>query len=307
MAKYQHSFNRYRIRFLSADTKFAIRKYLGTWVIRAGAYLAYAAKPFIPETFVRLDRPIFMIGCSRSGTTLFVDMFARHPDLAHWSEAGQIFELGYFDPDIDHVRTERDATPFHAWRLKAFLGLYTRLRGKARFVNKNLENSMRIRFLKAIFPDALFLHVIRDGRAVVRSSYAQIMKDRYRSRYALGFFPKPPAWKTYLPLPLLLRLAHQWVDIIRHIRATASEVLSDQNYLEVRYEEFCRHPHEVLRRVDAFCGLDADARRSDEIPGHFAWQNFKWHQDFTEQEIADIEAILGDLLEELYDTTAAPS
>ncbi len=36
---------------------------------------------------------------------------------------------------------------------------------KPRFVNKCPGNSVRIEFLQEIFPDAIFIHIIRDGRA----------------------------------------------------------------------------------------------------------------------------------------------
>ena len=36
-------------------------------------------------------------------------------------------------------------------------------------MNKNLQNSFRVRLLNLIFPDAKFIHIIRDGRAVAFS------------------------------------------------------------------------------------------------------------------------------------------
>ena len=41
--------------------------------------------------------------------------------------------------------------------------------GRSRFVDKTLLNCFRVRLLNAIFPDAKFVHIIRDGRAVAFS------------------------------------------------------------------------------------------------------------------------------------------
>lgn len=289
--------NRYKFKFLNQDTKFFIRKYAIGPLMLVISYLTYLLGAFIP--WLELDKPIFVIGCSRSGTTLFVDMFARHADLANWSEAPQVFELDYCNPEIDHIKSEQDATPFHTRRIKTLFALYTSLKSKKRFVNKHPENSLRLSFLKTIFPDALFIHIIRDGRAVVRSSYAQTVKETLRQKFPLGWFPKPPGWRAYRDLPVVLQFAHQWVAIVNHIRQVAFETLSTDNYLEISYEHFCKDPHTVLRSVDLFCGLNPDRRQYAEIPPVFHLQNFKWQEQFDAKQIHQIEEILGELLLEL--------
>ena len=226
-------------------------------------------------------------------------MFSQHEELANWTEAGQIFDLAYFAPEIDHVKDELHVKPFNSWRIRVLFSLYTYFKGKKRFVNKNLENSLRIRFLKKIFPNALFIHLIRDGRAVVRSSYSQTLEDSYRQKYEFGFFPKPPLWREYRNLPLVLRFSHQWVAIIKYIRETASSVLSENNYREILYENFCRDPYTVLRSLDIFCGLAHNKRLYSKIPVRFRSQNFKWHRDFDSNKIAQIEHVIGELLLDL--------
>ena len=64
---------------------------------------------------------------------------------------------------------ERDVTEVDRRRAEALRGARTSLPGARRFVNKNTRNSRRIRYLAELFPDAYFLHVMRDPRAVIAS------------------------------------------------------------------------------------------------------------------------------------------
>ncbi|MEK7863976.1 MAG: sulfotransferase, partial [Chloroflexota bacterium] len=48
-----------------------------------GTELAYRVWLLVGGRAARLERPIFMIGCPRSGTTVAVELFALHPDVAN--------------------------------------------------------------------------------------------------------------------------------------------------------------------------------------------------------------------------------
>ncbi len=52
----------------------------------------------------RLRRPVFMIGCPRSGTGVAMRMFASHPRVANLSEAGSLWDPRHYnDGDADHL------------------------------------------------------------------------------------------------------------------------------------------------------------------------------------------------------------
>lgn len=185
--------NRYKVAFLDADTKFRIRRTVLAPLTNFLSAAAYLTVPLLPPRAYALDRPIFIVGCSRSGTTVLVDMFKCHCDLAQWSEAGEVADPNYLAPNRSHVRTAEDATSWHARRMRLLFGLYARLSGKRHFVNKHPENSLRLPYLKRIFPDAKFVHVIRDDRATAYSNLRQTMRDRFHQRDPFGYFPKPPS------------------------------------------------------------------------------------------------------------------
>ena len=103
----------------------------------------------------RLAEPIFLVGSPRSGTTLTVNLFGTHPDVANWSEGGRLWDpIHYHDPEADHHWTAEDATPGQIRRLHRWCEWYRQSHGKARFVNKHPRNSVRIDYLRRVFPDA---------------------------------------------------------------------------------------------------------------------------------------------------------
>lgn len=268
-----------------------IRKHAYGPALYVCSRLLFLIRAFVPSSFYRLDRPIFVVGCSRSGTTIFMEYFRDHPDLCDWSEAAQVMELDFYNPQIDHEKVEADATEFEAFRIQFLFGLKTRLLGRKRFTNKHPENSFRMRFIKTIFPDAMFLHVIRDGRAVASSNYVRTHKDRFRTGFPFGQFPKPPNWRSLMSLPLADQFAHQWIESVRCIRNVSGKYLRPGQYMEVQYEEFCGDPIAVLARIDEFFGLDPSRRKLDTGLPRLDSQNAAWAKAFTTEEAKRVEEL----------------
>ena len=138
-------------------------------------------------------KPIFIVGMMRSGTSVFYRTICAHPELAYISQTTKKFPLSVVKsrlfklvrrnpmPTEGHriwrqfARSEDDAlerrhvTPESKRYFQKLVTAQMRIHGKQRFVSKYPRNALRIPFLDEIFPDALFIHVIRDGRAVARS------------------------------------------------------------------------------------------------------------------------------------------
>jgi hypothetical protein len=278
---------------------YIIRRYFYGPCLKLASFGLFLTSPLIPRGWYQMYRPIFIIGCSRSGTTVLIEHFRKHLDLCDWSEAAQILDLDFYNPGIDHLKGIAQVTAFERFRIRALFGLKARLRGKPRFINKHPENSLRIEFLKEIFPDALFIHMIREGMAAVESNYSRSQMDLFRSYYPFGDFPKPPHWRDYLDLPAHAQFAHQWQDIVNYIRQVAKKSLGPENYREIYYEDFCARPHELFRELDEFCGLNPARRLWHDIPEEFPNHNYKWRQKLAPAQIAEVEAIIGPLAEAL--------
>ena len=281
------------------DRNYYIRRYAYGPCLKLLSHAMYRLSPVISEKLYDVDRPIFVIGCSRSGTTVFMDYFEYHADLCNWSEAAQIMELNYYNGEKDHLMEEMDVNEFDRFRIRLFFGLKTRLTGKKRFINKHPQNSLRIRYIKEIFPNAFFIHLIRDGRAVVESNYSRAKIDVYRSFFPFGDFPKPPLWRKYLQMSSLEQFAFQWRDIVLYIRRTAESKLSAGDYIEIRYEDFCKDVHGVFNHLDNFCALDSNRRLFGKIPNRLEARNERWKRTLSVSEKERMNAIIGSLNREL--------
>lgn len=246
----------------------------------------------------RLERPVFVIGCPRSGTSLTVRLLARHPDVVNWSEAGRIWDpQGYDEPEAEHCWSVADVEPADARRLHARFEHRRRRDGRPRFVNKHPRSTVRIDYIDAIFPDAFYLHVIRDGRAVVNSILARVEREPYRQAIPFGDFCKPPGWRSFLRDDPAEQAALQWREIVRYARTRGPSL--DGRYLEFRYEDLCRVPRTVMADVYASVGLRVTERMLETVPERFHNENDKYRTRLTPDQVATVERVAGDLLAEL--------
>lgn len=116
-----------------------------------------------------LDRPIFIVGAARSGTSLLGNLLARHSSIAYWVEPKYIWR--YRRPTAgDDVRTADEATPPVKQYIRSAFARYVAERDGTRFMDKTPSNCFRISFMQEIFPEARFLHIVRDGRDVAFSA-----------------------------------------------------------------------------------------------------------------------------------------
>lgn len=123
-----------------------------------------------------IKRPLIILGAARSGTTLLGHLLARHPAVAYWEEPKHIWRAGHAYRRHD-VRSAEDATPKVATYIRRAFGRFLSRTGKTHFAEKTPGNCFRVPFIAEIFPDAKFVHLIRDGRAVAASAAAQWTHD----------------------------------------------------------------------------------------------------------------------------------
>lgn len=249
----------------------------------------------------RLERPILMIGCPRSGTSIAAVLFARHPDVAGYSEAGEVWDPhSYADPQADHHWTAAGVTPREAARLHDRFEFARRLRGGGRLFNKHPRNSVRLEFLDAVFPDAIFIHVVRDGRAVVHSMLEMLEREPERKAVPMGAFCKPPGWRDLLRDDPVEQAALQWREIVRYVLARGETL--GARYHQFHYEDLCADARGVLGQAFAAAGLRADDRVLARLPERLPLQNFKWQTAFTPAQVDTLLRIQGPLLRQLgYD------
>jgi len=111
---------------------------------------------------------VFIIGSPRSGTTILGDILDKHENISQWHEPYFIWDR-YFRRFPHDERTAEDASlKIRKYIKKEFLR-YKKKTGSTIIVDKSPRNSLKIPFIRKIFPQARFIHLIRDGRDVTLS------------------------------------------------------------------------------------------------------------------------------------------
>ncbi len=143
-----------------------------------------------------------------------------------------------------------------------------RKRPPIRIVEKTPVNCLRLGMLKTVFPDAMFVFVVRDPRGSIASIYHgwRDAATRFRRNpMPPGFtiadysgpdwcFGMPPGWEEFSGKRLIEVSAFQW---IAHNEACLRDLPADESrVIKVSYEDLSNKPGEVLDRLAAWAGLD---------------------------------------------------
>jgi hypothetical protein len=264
-------------------------------------------------------KPIFIVGMMRSGTSVFYRTICAHPRLAYISQTSKKFPLSVFRsrlfklvrrnpmPTEGHriwrkfARPEDDAlerrhvTPESRRYFQKLVAAQMRIHGKSRFVSKYPRNALRIPFLDEIFPDALFIHMIRDGRAVARS----LLESReFADRREVYWGNHAPGWKTLIEMEPLDAVAIQWRMNVEYTRDSAQFLPADR-YLEIHYEAFTRDTVNTLYQVARFCDLEWPDGLPERLAEDIEDRNYKWQALLSASEIARITELQENLLNAL--------
>jgi Sulfotransferase family len=264
--------------------------------------------------------PVIVLGVRRSGTTLLRVMLDRNPALAVPDESYFVPQLarrhrGTVDPPsfVDDLRrlptlVDWGLSPEVVTRrlragmttgeaISAVFEAYAAERGKPRWGDKTPLYMQHLPLLERLFPEARFVHLVRDGRDAALSFLsmpAGIMTAGWgHPRDAAGF-------------------ASQWVTEVRAARDLGARV-GPGRYHELRYEALVADPAAELRQVCVFAGLDYD----DEMLGYVGQTESArkehqqrlnepprvgvrdWRTGMAADDRAAFEAVAGDQLDEL--------
>lgn len=286
-----------------------------------------------------IDRPIVIVGCNRSGTTLLFNILSAHPET--WSlyvEAQPTFHRHF---PVDPVRGERVGEPAHPdvksaivrelfdlAHSKEYFQKYPVLRSlptklfqrplgrfyktaPIRLVEKTPANSLRIPLMASLFPDARFIHLVRRGEDVV-SSLMEGWKRWSGCRsgpwqYSGWHYLVPPGWRNWVDRTLQEICAFQWIESNRHAMTDIQSVPAQRRLL-VRHEELIDDPRTVYRRILSFCELDslpAFDRIVDSLPqkvfttGGSPPRKGKWRQ-LHRAEIESVGELIAPMNRQLY-------
>lgn len=226
----------------------------------------------------------------------WLERFRVGPDEAYpvWARCcGTKFEFDYL------VGVE--ASPDEKACLRATVVDVLRYQGKPHFAAK-LTGPGRIGYLSSIFPSARFVHVVRDGRAVVQSlmriHFWRTHDRMYRPAWRGGLTERDLAdWERYDRSPLALA-AVQWRRVVESTRSEAAGKAPDR-YAEVNYEAFVAEPHRALNEISRFYGLEPSLRAERFLRQRFELRDMNrlWQERFDRHEVVMLNELLGDVLE----------
>ena len=122
----------------------------------------------------------------------------------------------------------------------------------------------RMRLLSVPFPDAIFVHVTRDARAVAESFHRMVASGVFRTWEERQLWPRlwPEQWRRdfadrhHDAFGLCVYL---WMHFTTTIRAEGRR-LGPKRYVEIRYEDLARHPARALEKLFAIASLPASGR-----------------------------------------------
>src|SRR5580658_554413 len=281
----------------------------------------------------RSKAPVFVLGCGRSGTKMLYHTllsaggFAvyhsesnafnliglrfgslaklknRRALLDHWLRSKLFYRSGLTREEIEPKILEdcHNAADF----LRILMETIARKQGVERWAECTPLHLLYLPLIKKLFPDALIIHIIRDGRDVT------VSLNR------VGWFPPLP-WdkKRRLLVPAIF-----WRWIVTKGRKYGRSMAGD--YLEVHYEDVVQKPRETLERLGAFIDHDLnydriqqnavgtlrDPNSSFRGDGQEVESNpiERWKTVLSKTEIAEIESLIGDLLRETgYELASTP-
>ena len=252
---------------------------------------------------------VFVVGCARSGTSILGELLAAHPSVSYVFEAHEVWEAAGHGPNQSHRLVASDATAAIAEHVSR--ALESRRAPETLLIEKNPRNSLRIPFIRALFPRARFIHIVRDGRDVACSMVPGIGGTEWRHL-------RPPAWDRIRDrYEGLVRCAATWRDVVEIALADLAAVPHHQ----LRYEDLVIEPRGVAARllaylelpgdpsVERFCDKIQDATRDSYHAAHQA----HWYRDDHERrigrwrefatarpnEMSEVERLLGDTLRRL--------
>lgn len=282
-----------------------LRHGLGRTARRIASYALYEGRPlttkgrFInPMVFAwlktlsslpgepRVERPIFITGLGRSGTTILGILLSLHGDVGYLNEPKALWHV--IDPrqDVNGNYSSfggcfrlgaGDVTPEIALRARRLYARYLAFIAARRVVDKYPELIFRVDYVRAIFPDARFVFITRNGADAVPSVVKWSERLGVRSeKHIDDWWGRDDIKWNYLRDQLILadeayravwpiatadldhtnRAALEWIVTMRE--GLDQERRHPDAVVRVAYEALLADPPGELERLQQACGLAPD-------------------------------------------------
>lgn len=255
---------------------------------------------------------IFIGGAPRSGLTLLRLILDAHPTISICPDTGVLslalaqrdfaLTLGELHRDHLNLSPERVSANFAA-AIRSILGARAARDGKLRPGEKSAMNVLVFADLASIFPDAQFIHCVRDGRDVVASLLERRWKD-------------PRTGKVFDYCQDAGAAARYWAGLAE-IGLRAEQAIGSARIRRVKYEDLVRDPRKSLSTLSDFlaventdqplrfqeraldlAGMEKEERSRLSAPISEAAVG-RWRRDLTQRQQSEVIAAAGPALRAL--------
>jgi tetratricopeptide (TPR) repeat protein len=217
---------------------------------RARDFVQQSIATFTPALFQQdaggspSERPLFIVGFPRSGSTLVEQILASHPAAVAGGELVEIPDIRDLLSDVEgaypHCVAALTKEKLEQLALR-YLARLDRIDPKAMRVTDKLPFNFRnLGLIGRMFPQARVIHCRRDPRDIAVSNY--FIKFHRPISYAQSLFDFGQYWRNYR------RLMKHWDSVL------------PRSILHVDYERIVANPESEIRRIIEFAGLPWDAR-----------------------------------------------
>jgi hypothetical protein len=253
----------------------------GRW-INPLVFTIYKIAILLPQ-LKKVDSPIFILGTGRSGTTILGIVMSMHKEIgflnepkAIWSAVNPYEDLigSYSMKEATYFLNEKDGDEIQKRNINKIFGLYLTTTFSKRVVDKYPELIFRIPYVKALFPDAKFLFLVRNGWDTCSSiekwserlstSNKEETQDwwgRDNRKWSLlveQVIKKDDYFKNIVPVLNQIKshtdmAALEWIATMRQGITMLEQ--NSKSILKIDYENLVQNPEGVLKEIQVFCGL----------------------------------------------------
>lgn len=251
--------------------------------------VVHALSKAVPSP-VAVRSPIYIMGTGRSGTTILGTVLSYHRQTGYLNEPKLMWHAANPNEDVIGSFTDApasvwltadDATPAVSRKFRRLYGWFLAATLSKRIVDKNAELPFRIEYLRAMFPDARFLLLVRNGYDTC-TSIERWSQTHGQSAAADHQTPATDWWgkdsrKWHLLLDQVAagepelagkidqlrtltadtdRAALEWA-LVMHQGMKLADAMPECVHV-VRYEQLTAQPKQTLEAIRAFCDLSPD-------------------------------------------------
>lgn len=318
---------------LDSGSSSELARFVPTLHPSTSAHSVYTQTQKTQTTQSSNSRPVFVLGCPRSGTTLLYHMILSSGDFAGYPFESDTFRI--LGPKFPRLNSRRNRIQLMEFWLHSENGAQSglsrsdiesrvleecrnigdflrivmeemcRKQDVPRWAEKTPDHVLSIAEIKRFIPDALIVHIIRDGRdaALSLANFGRIQP----------YFCQRGS--------KLLSFGVYWKWLVQKGRAAGQTIGPD--YYELHYEELMEKPRETLAQLGDFIGHNLDYDRIAQVGVGSVTQpntSFKdlasprggsavgrWKRQYSAEELARFEALAGDCLEDTgYSLATSP-